>query len=88
MVSKKLTIINKQGFHVRPATDFANAMHKYSCDVNIKFGDKVANGKSMMIIVASCMKMGAEIEVVCDGVDEEAALAEAVAMIENGFGED
>ena len=30
---------------------------------------------------------GQEVEVICDGPDEEAALAELAGMIENGFGE-
>ena len=87
MVSKQLTIINAQGFHMRPAQMFTAAMAKYSSDVIIKFNGNDVNGKSLLNIIPACIKCGSNIEVVCTGVDEEAALAEAVQMIENGFGE-
>lgn len=88
MVSKDFTIANKMGFHMRPANVFVTAMTKYSSDVNIVFGDKKINGKSIMNIMAACIKCGSEITIECDGVDEEAMLQEASALIESGFGEE
>lgn len=73
---------------MRPATTFANAMGKYSCDVKIKMRNMEVNGKSVMNLIAACVKFGAEIQILCDGQDEEAALAEAVSLIEDGFGEE
>lgn len=87
MVSKKVTLINAQGFHMRPAGTFANAMAKYSSDVTIKYNTNEINGKSLMNIIAGGIKCGSEIEVICNGADENDALAEAVALIESGFGE-
>lgn len=87
MVSKTLTIVNAQGFHMRPANVFAAAMMKYQSDVTLKVNGKDVNAKSLMNIIAACIKCGNEVEVVCSGPDEEAALAEAAAMIESGFGE-
>ena len=87
MVSKKLTITNAMGFHMRPASAFALAMGKYPCEVKIKSAGTEANGKSLMNIIAACIKCGADIEIVCDGEREEEALAEASAMVESGFGE-
>lgn len=88
MVSKDFVLKNKMGFHMRPAQDFVKAMSKYSSDINIKFNGKDNNGKSIMNIMAACMKCGSEITVECTGDDEEAMLAEAAEMIENGFGEE
>ncbi len=87
MVSKKLTIVNAQGFHMRPASAFATAMGKYASDVTIKHNGKDVNAKSLMNIIAACIKCGNEIEIVASGSDEEAALAEAASMVESGFGE-
>lgn len=87
MVSKHFTVPNAQGFHMRPATTFATAMAKYGCNVTIRFNGTDVNGKSLMHIMAACIKCGSEIDVVCDGADEAEALAEAAAMIESGFGE-
>jgi phosphocarrier protein len=76
------------GFHMRPAQVFVTAMAKYSSNININFNGKDINGKSIMNIMAACMKCGSEITVSCDGADEEAMLAEASSIIEGGFGEE
>ena len=87
MVSKKVTLVNAQGFHMRPASVFATAMGKYASSVTIKFNGNDYNAKSLLNIIAACIKCGSEIELVCDGSDENEALAEAVSMIESGLGE-
>ena len=87
MVSKTFTIKNKMGFHMRPANVFVTEMTKYASDVEIEMAGKKINGKSIMNIMAACIKCGSEITVECSGTDEEAALAEATQLIESGFGE-
>lgn len=87
MVSKQLVIVNSQGFHMRPASMFATAMGKYACDVKINFNGNEVNAKSLLNIIAACIKCGSEIEVICSGADENEALAEAVKLIESGLGE-
>ncbi|MCH5299890.1 MAG: HPr family phosphocarrier protein [Ruminococcus sp.] len=87
MVSEKLTLKNAQGFHMRPAGVFAGEMGKFTSDVKIKFNGNEINGKSLMNIIAACIKCGSEIEVICDGADEQAALDKAVELINGGMGE-
>ena len=87
MVSQKVTLTNGQGFHMRPAGVFANAMSKYSCDVTIKFNGNDINGKSLMNIIAACIKCGSEVEICCDGADENDALKTAVDLVESCLGE-
>lgn len=87
MVSKKLLLTNAQGFHMRPASVFANAMGKYSCDVMIRYNENEYNANSLLNIIAACIKCGSEIEVICNGTDENEALSEAVQLIESGLGE-
>lgn len=87
MVSKKVTLVNAQGFHMRPASVFATAMGKYASSVTIKFNGNDYNAKSLLNIIAACIKCGSEIELVCDGPDENEAPADAVERIESGLGE-
>lgn len=87
MVSKTFTIINAQGFHMRPAMAFATAMGAYNCTVTLRHNGKDVDGKSLMNIIAACIKVGHEVEVVCNGEGENEALAKAAEMIESGFGE-
>ena len=88
MVSKTMKLVNAQGLHMRPAQMFAAEMKNFECDVNLECNGKKANGKSLMMIKACAMKCGMEVNIQCDGPDEEAALAKAVELIESGFGED
>ncbi len=87
MVSEKVTVINKMGFHMRPAGLFVAEMAKFKSAINIVFNGKNIDGKSIMNVMAACMKCGAEIEIQCTGEDEEAMLAKAVEMVKSGLGE-
>lgn len=87
MVSKTVKITNEMGFHMRPANVFVTSMTKYSSDINIIANEKKINGKSIMNIMAACIKCGSEITIECNGTDEQAMLDEAVKLIEDGFGE-
>lgn len=88
MVSKQFTLHNKMGFHMRPANLFIAEMTKYTGDVTIIFNGNKINGRSIMNIMASCIKCGSEIVVECDGPDEDAMLSAAENLIESGFGEE
>lgn len=87
MVSQKVTINNPQGLHMRPAGVFAKGMAKFDSDVTINFNGKATNGKSLLNIIGACIKCGSEVEIQCDGADEEEALKTAIEMIESGLGE-
>lgn len=87
MVSKMVTLTNPQGLHMRPAGMFASSMSKFSSDVTITFNGKDINAKSPMALMAAGISCGSEIEIKCDGADEQAALDAAVELVESGIGE-
>ncbi len=87
MVSEIVKVTNESGFHMRPANVFVTAMVKYTSDITIVFDEKRVNGKSIMNIMAACIKCGSEITLECDGDDEREMLDEAVRLIKSGFGE-
>ena len=87
MVSANTKIINPMGMHMRPASDFIKLVTPFKCDVTIIFNGKSINGKSVMNLMAACMKQGSEIEIQCSGQDEEACLKAAVEFVESGLGE-
>ena len=55
-------------------------------ELSRQFGE-ATNGKSLLNIIGACIKCGAEIEIECNGPDEEEALKAAIEMIESGLGE-
>ena len=87
MVSKKTKIVNPMGMHMRPAGMFANAMMKFDSEVELVANGKTVNAKSIMNLMAACIKCGTEVEVQCSGPDEQAALTEALRLIDSGLGE-
>ena len=87
MVSAKVKVINPMGMHMRPAQLFIKEITPFGCDVSINFNGKDINGKSIMNLMAACIKQGAEVEVRCDGPDEEKALKAIIELIDSGLGE-
>lgn len=87
MVSKSFLLTNPNGLHFRPAGVFVAAMSKYPCNVTVKFNGNLYNGKSTLILVTAAIKCGSEVEIICDGEEETAALAEAEQLINSGLGE-
>ena len=53
----------------------------------MNFNGKDINGKSIMNLMAACIKQGSEIEIKCSGDNEEECLKAAVALVESGLGE-
>ena len=46
-----------------------------------------SGGEGVGSVLGACIKSGDEIEIVCEGPDEEAALSEMVQLVEDGLGE-
>lgn len=88
MVSRKVQIINPTGLHLRPAGIFCKEAMKFTSSVSFHYGSSgTANAKSVLSVLGACVKSGDEIEICCEGEDEEAALQALVTLVENGFGE-
>lgn len=87
MVSKKVVVNNMTGFHLRPAGVLCKIAMNYKSSVNFKKDTVTANAKSVLSVLGAKVKNGDEIEIVCDGPDEEEALKNVVEGIENGLGE-
>lgn len=85
MVSKTFTVKAEEGLHMRPAGIIAGAAGKFSSDVTIVYGDKRINAKSLVNIIAACIKKDSEITFECEGSDEEEALAKMVELEEKNF---
>ncbi|MBP5553781.1 MAG: HPr family phosphocarrier protein [Lachnospiraceae bacterium] len=88
MVSQKVLIKNPTGLHLRPAGILCKEAMQYKSLITFRFGDdNTANAKSVLSVLGACIKCGDEIEFVCEGEDEDKALAALVAVVESGLGE-
>ena len=87
MVSQKVVIKNPTGLHLRPAGVLCKEAMQYKSLITFNFRENTANAKSVLSVLGACVKSGDEIELHCDGEDEEEALKNLVAAIEGGLGE-
>ena len=87
MVSQTVKFAGPQGMHMRPAQILVTELGKYDSTITILFGEKVINAKSIMNLMASCIKQGTEIEIQCSGEQESEALAKAVELVDSGLGD-
>jgi phosphocarrier protein len=87
MVSQKVTIKNPTGLHLRPAGNLCKEAMKFRSMITFTFRENTANAKSVLSVLGACVKSGDEIELICEGEDEEEALESLVAAIESGLGE-
>lgn len=87
MISKAMTIKNKEGLHMRPAGFLAKDMGKFVCDVTIVFGEKRINAKSLINIISASIKCGSEVTFECEGEDEKEAMAKLEELEAQNFGE-
>ena len=81
MKSKKIILENESGLHARPAAELAKLAAKYACNIELVVNEKKINAKSVIAIMAAGIKESTQIEIICDGQDED----EALIAIEEGF---
>ena len=87
MVKESIIIKNETGLHARPATEISKIAMKYKCDVNLVMNGKIINAKSPLMIMSAGIKSKTELEIVCDGEDEDKAMEELKIAFENQLGE-
>lgn len=87
MVSQKVVIRNSTGLHLRPAGALCKTAMQFKSSITFTFDRTTANAKSVLSVLGACVKSGDEIELICEGIDEQEALAALVKAIESGLGE-
>ena len=90
MTRARTVIRNSLGLHARPAMAFVELANAHACDVTVRRadGDEEVDGKSIMQMLLLAATAGTELEIACDGVDEGAAGAALVRLVDSGFDEE
>jgi phosphotransferase system HPr (HPr) family protein len=71
--------------HARPAADFVRTALGFDAQVQVQVGDREADAKSLMSVLALGAKSGTSLRLVADGGDAAAALdalSECIAAFE------
>ncbi len=85
MVSKKFIIKHPLGIHMKPSAFLINAIKELESAVTIVANQKRVDAKSLMMLIAACIKYGDEVEVICEGPEEDVAMERITTVIENNF---
>ncbi|KXS47714.1 MULTISPECIES: HPr family phosphocarrier protein [Halanaerobium] len=78
---KKVTITNETGLHARPASQFVKKADKFKSKIEIVFGEKEVNAKSIMGVMSLGISQGTEIILKAEGEDEEEAINKLESFI-------
>ena len=86
---REVVIVNKRGLHARASAKFVAAVAAMDgCEVRVaKEGHCAAGGSILGLMMLGAAK-GDTVELGVTGADAEERLAELVALVECGFGED
>lgn len=74
MVSKKFVIRNGRGVDANQIAQMVRIANQYECEVYMELGQKRADAKSMMNMMALGIRTGDEIMIETNGTDEIYAL--------------
>lgn len=86
--SQSVTVLNKTGFHARPAAEIVKLANTFQSNVLLQKGEKQANAKSVIAILGLGAQCGENLNVIAEGIDAKIAVAQLVAAISKGLGEE
>lgn len=87
MLERILTIRHAEGLHARPAKIFVQTAQKYRSDIQVVYGARAANAKSILSILTLGAHQGAQVTVRVNGEDAFDALAALTDLTVNNFGD-
>lgn len=87
MIKRTFTLINDRGLHVRPCMALAETANRFECEITMVHHGDGFRAKSSMFLIGAFAQQGDEITLVCDGADDQEAMAALEALITSGFEE-
>lgn len=85
MIEVNVKVNDKIGFHARTSSLFAREAQKFKSRIIVGYGERVADARSMLSLMALGVKQGEEVQIGAEGRDCEQAVAALKTLVENGF---
>lgn len=85
MTTQKVIVKNQTGLHLRPAGIVCRTAMLYKSHIVLIYGNTTANAKSVLSVLGAGVRAGDEIEIRCEGVDEQEAIEAMVKLFESGL---
>jgi phosphocarrier protein HPr len=84
-VELETKILNEEGFHARPAGVFAKVAAGFKSRIEVEFGGKVVNGKSLLSIMSLGLTKDCVFKIRAEGDDADAAIQSLGQLVNNRF---
>ena len=81
MYIKDVLVQNQVGLHARPATFFIQKANEYRSSIWVEKAERRVNAKSLLGVLSLGIIGGTEIRIIADGVDEQAAVDDAIRFL-------
>ena len=85
MLKQKVTVKNDTGLHLRPAGLLCRTAMLYKSHIMLTCGQTSANAKSVLGVLGAGIKTGDDLEITCEGVDEQEAMNALLKLFESGL---
>lgn len=85
MYQQEITVLNPDGIHARPASDFVKLAGNFPCKITLqRTGEKETyNAKSIIMLLSLGLKQGETAILSADGKDEESAVHALAELFAN-----
>jgi len=84
---RPVQIVNRLGFHARPAAEFVKLATRFRADVHLERDGLEVNGKSIMGVLMLAAEQGAMLVIRTEGDDAREAADALEELIAGGFAE-
>lgn len=80
-----LTVHHEVGLHARPASLLVQTAKKFDAEIQVCYGGRRANAKSILNVLSLGAEQGAEIAICANGVQADEALEALKRLVESNF---
>ena len=87
MCTIRVVVRTGMGLHARPAALLVREANRHASTICLEYGDRRADGKSLLQVLALGVRDGEELTLRAEGGDEREAIASLADLISGGFKE-
>lgn len=87
MITRQIEVINKLGLHARASSKLVQLANSFKSEIFIERNGRRANAKSIMSLMMLAASKGSQINIICNGEDEELASNKICDLFAERFGE-
>jgi multiphosphoryl transfer protein len=88
VISDPIIVPNPTGLHARPAAVLVNLAKKYKSTIRLKRADKEVSARSVVGLMGLEVAHGDTVQLIAEGPDADAAIAELSEALRSGLGEE